>query len=605
MASPPFKVKASYEYKSTHEDDLNFSVGQIITVTEEEDDDWYIGQYTEASGETKSGLFPKNFVERYEPAPPPRPARTARPKPAEAPPPSQIEEPSEPEPQAAAPIAAEKSVEEIPALSTPAEKSGTQEQPPSAPKPTSAAPKSGKGPPPPVAEKSSSFRDRIAAFNKPAAAPIAPFKPSSSATSTFIKKPFVAPPPARDSYVPPPREPAPQKVYKREEDPEIAERRAQDQEDAERAGLAPADGQEEEEVKTVSLKDRIALLQKQQMEQAARRAEHVHKKKPERPQKKRTGSYDREENVPRDNADVEAADVTTRDSSDTTPLDGARAPVRRPSRGPKSPIITSNDRELFSDGNDADQSAAGETEDAGASTLDEDEDASKSRQQAAAVQPPQEDEIGDEEDATEEEEMDEETRRQIALRERMAKLSGGMGMAGMFGPQPGIAMPGMAGGLKKKRPTLEAKPTDDTEPVPASPPPRIPMIPIPGMGGVIRSNITAEPEAEEVDEEEEETEAAPDAGDMKPTPHGREHTTDRTIPILTRGTYPEESFDSNVDNIADDFIDSSVADISLSERPTAPEGKKYQFVLKSDLTQDIHRSRSPNEHCCALTQSRF
>ena len=106
-------------------------------------------------------------------------------------------------------------------------------------------------------------------------------------------------------------------------------------------------------------------------------------------------------------------------------------------------------------------------------------------------------------------------------------------------------MPGMAGGLKKKRPTLEAKPTEDTEPVPSSPPPRIPMIPIPGMGGVIRSNITAEPEAEEVDEEEEETEAAPD--DMKPTP-GREHTADRIVPILTRGTYPtslaSESFES-------------------------------------------------------------
>lgn len=549
MAAPLFRVKASYEYRSQHEDDLNFQVGQIITVTEEEDDDWYVGEYTDASGETKSGLFPKNFVERYEPAPPPRPARTARPKPAEAPPPAQIDEPSEPEPHVV-PIAMEKSVEELPAPSAPVEKSvasaaasqpaNAQEQPPSAPKPTPAAPKSSKGPPPPVAEKSSSFRDRIAAFNKPAAAPIAPFKPSSAATNTFIKKPFVAPPPARDSYVPPPRESAPQKVYRRDEDPEIAEKMAQDQEDAERAGLAPTEGHEEEEVKTVSLKDRIALLQKQQMEQAARRAEHVHKKRPERPQKKRTGSYDREENAPRDGVDTDAAEVTTRDSSDT-PQNGARAPPpRKPSRGLKSPAISSHDREMFSDGNDADQSAAGETtEDAGASTLDEDEEASKSFHQAAAVAAPQEEEAGDEGDATEEEdEMDEETRRQIDLRERMAKLSGGMGMAGMFGPQPGIAMPGMAGGLKKKKPTLEAKPTEDTEPVPASPPQRLPMIPIPGMGGVIRPNIVAEPEAEGVDEEEEETEAAPDAGDMKPTTPGREHTADRIIPVLPKGTYP-------------------------------------------------------------------
>jgi hypothetical protein len=194
---------------------------------------------------------------------------------------------------------------------------------------------------------------------------------------------------------------------------------------------------------------------------------------------------------------------------------------------------------LFSDGNDADQSAAGETtEDAGASTLDEDEDTSKSHHQEAAVVPAQEEEVGDEEDTTEEEEeMDEETRRQIALRERMAKLSGGMGMAGMFGPQPGIAMPGMAGGLKKKRPTLEAKPSEDTESVPTSPPPRISKIPIPGMGGMIRPSITAEPEAEEVDEEEEETEAAPDVGDIKPTSPSRDHTTDRTVPILSRGIY--------------------------------------------------------------------
>ncbi|KFY15231.1 hypothetical protein V491_05733, partial [Pseudogymnoascus sp. VKM F-3775] len=43
MPAPPFKVKAVYEYTSPHEDDLHFPNGQIITVTEEEDDDWYSG----------------------------------------------------------------------------------------------------------------------------------------------------------------------------------------------------------------------------------------------------------------------------------------------------------------------------------------------------------------------------------------------------------------------------------------------------------------------------------------------------------------------------------------------------------------------------------
>lgn len=535
MAAPPFRVKASYDYKSPHEDDLSFPVGQIITVTEEEDDDWYVGEYTDASGEAKSGLFPKNFVERYEPAPPPRPARSGRPKPAEAPAPVQTEEPSEPEPPNA-PVASKAVSEEAPVTSAQTEKrapsitspppsaqpSESQERPPSAPKPAPVAPASSKRPPPPVAEKPSSFRDRIAAFNKPAAAPIAPFKPGGASTNTFIKKPFVAPPPARDSFVPPPREPAPQKIYRREEDPEIADRRAQDQEDAEKAGLAPTEGQGEEEVpRAVSLKDRIALLQKQQMEQATRRVEHTHKKpKPERPVRKRTGSYDHEEAGPRDSIDTEGAEGLARDSSDT-PREAPRAPSAR--RVPKSPEAILRDKEMFSDANDADQSAAGETtEDAGASTLDEDEEASRVHPKAAAAAPPQEEEENEEESTEEEDEMDEETRRQIALRERMAKLSGGMGMAGMFGPQPGIAMPGIGGSLKKKKPAPETRHVEEPEPTPASPPQRLPMIPIPGM---IRPNLTAEPEEEDAEETEE------PADEIKPTSPVRTHTADRVVPV--------------------------------------------------------------------------
>lgn len=73
MSEPnlPFKVKAIYEYKSDFEDDLAFGVGQLITVTEIEDEEWYSGTY-----EGKSGMFPKNFVEIVpEPLPIPIPAR--------------------------------------------------------------------------------------------------------------------------------------------------------------------------------------------------------------------------------------------------------------------------------------------------------------------------------------------------------------------------------------------------------------------------------------------------------------------------------------------------------------------------------------------------
>src|SRR5437016_1314475 len=80
MPAAPFKVKAVFDYKSAEPDDLNFPNGQIITVTGEEDDDWYSGEYVDASGQKLEGIFPKNFVEKYEPEIPSRPNRPARAK---------------------------------------------------------------------------------------------------------------------------------------------------------------------------------------------------------------------------------------------------------------------------------------------------------------------------------------------------------------------------------------------------------------------------------------------------------------------------------------------------------------------------------------------
>ncbi|KAI5963255.1 uncharacterized protein KGF55_003047 [Candida pseudojiufengensis] len=54
----PFKVKAIFDYKSDYEDDLPFTSGQILTITAIENDEWYTGEY-----DGKSGMFPKNFVE--------------------------------------------------------------------------------------------------------------------------------------------------------------------------------------------------------------------------------------------------------------------------------------------------------------------------------------------------------------------------------------------------------------------------------------------------------------------------------------------------------------------------------------------------------------
>lgn len=545
MASPPFKVKAVYEYASPHDEDLSFPEGQIITVTEEEDADWYVGEYTDGSGNAKSGLFPKNFVEKFEPTAPPRPVRSARPKQAEAPIPKQEsareivpepqaptaepededDEPSAPAERAQAP-AAVRSPPTSPPMAANALPVQRQPEPPITSKPAGAAantePAASRAAPPEAAPKPSSFRDRIAAFNKPAAPPVAP-KPSIPGSNTFIKKPFVAPPPSRNAYIPPiTKEPPPQKVYRREEDPEIAERVQEEQDNAERAGLAgdaPAE-EGEDAAKPTSLKERIAMLQKQQMEQAARRADTAHKEKPKKPTKKRTESHERSHPVPAEGEEVEHEPPIEdyRDSSDP-PKDVARPPQPRKQSQPRVPAAQ---REVFSDANDADQSNAGETtEDAeGASTsVEEEEDRPRTREPALPIRAPtaptKEPEVGDEEDDAEEDEdeeedeMDEEERRKIELRQRMAKMSGGMGMAGMFGPPGGMPMPS-AGAPKKRKPAAssERKPReeDDIGSEPAEAHQRMPMIPVPGMPHPIRS-----PESED-------TQLAVEGGDDTPHP---------------------------------------------------------------------------------------
>ncbi|KAI9842800.1 MAG: hypothetical protein M1837_006903 [Sclerophora amabilis] len=534
MSAPPFKVKALYEYSSPHDDDLHFPGGQIITVTEEEDADWYYGEYTDSSGEKREGIFPRNFAERYEPEMPPRPVRSNRPKkdagsvqppltasdqseareainePAEGNHPQSLHRHDPPQSQPTA--SANKQV------SSPV--SPSSERPPQvvASKPAMRAPPPGQAKPEPAAadEKSTSgsFRDRIAAFNKPAAPPIAPFKPSglsSTGGSGFIKKPFVAPPPSKDAYVPPPRQAPPQKMYQREEEPSLEGQHAEDVNTTELMSSTspgpvpdfPETGSSES--KTTSLKDRIALLQRQQMEQAARQAEGGQKKeKAKRPSKVRTESTERtsyaeEDYEGEDLQRISSGDTTGAQSVDTPQDEGSgsgRPNRRKLSREPSSAITpTIASRDFPSDANDADQSAAGETtEDAEENSTGRDDSDDRSRPQRSAHRTqrtsaaPIQNEVESEEDNTgeedEPEEVDPETKRRMEIRERMAKMSGGMGMHGIFG---GGMPPQVAGPGAKKKQTIDksdrkssaAGDLDDELATSNTAP--VPMMPIPGM----------------------------------------------------------------------------------------------------------------------------
>ncbi|EQL02321.1 SH3 domain protein [Ophiocordyceps sinensis CO18] len=536
----PFRVKALYEYSSPHDDDLKFAAGQIITVTHQEDADWYEGEYLDDDGAKQQGIFPCNFVDKYEPTAPPRPARTRPKKDAEPaqPPPEDVAVPPPVAParqDLASPSHEEPEMDEADAparksppteyVSAAAAVPGPSKPAESAPAPTPSAHTSNasesRGPPaappasatkrqpaaPPVSDKPSgnSFRDRIAAFNKPAALPIAPFKPSGlsggGGSASFIKKPFVAPPPSRNAYVPPPRETPTTPIYRREEDPEIKEREAANLEQAEKAGLASTAqqsvGGEEAQPKPTSLKERIALLQKQQMEQAQRHAEAAAKKdKPKKPPKKVAEpsaevDFATEAAVPHVPAPSsehrEVEDTGSRTSTDE--VHAARAPLpprRKPSKGPAT--------ELVHDSNDADMSGAGDTSEGQDDTTEREDSDETSRRTAqlpsttmtplaATLVTPSEAETEADEAEQDEEDVDPEVRRKEELRARMAKMSGGMGFHGMFGaPVPPTAM----APPKKKAPKAEAaaatEGAEDTSPISRAAPPIPTPMALPGMG---------------------------------------------------------------------------------------------------------------------------
>lgn len=543
-----FKVKALYEYSSPHEDDLNFPVGQIITITEEEDEDWYTGEYLDEAGAKHEGIFPRNFVEKYEPVAPPRPTRTRpkkepepaaeevaappeepappafSPKAAAAPEPAHEEEqpvsppplPTEPRsPIAAAAPRAREPEPELPASppSAPAAEPAPQSPPKAAP---------AKKGPPPVTQKpaSSSFKDRIAAFNKSAAPPIAPFKPAglggASGSSSFIKKPFVAPPPKGNTYVPVQRNAPVAPVYRRDEDPEIKEREAENEETAQKAGLLPTESNEgdEDQPKPLSLKERMALLQKQQQEQAQRHAEAAAKReKPKRPAKPRMPSHEPAASEGADEEEV--AQPPPLDRTDTGGTGGRESideshpprvpaqPRRKPSHGPEP-----------RDGNEADMSGAGETtEDQADLTERDDSDEKPRRPSRVATESAATEEAQEEDDEEEEEEEDEEAkefRRKEELRARMARLGGGMGMPGMFGmPVPGGA-PSLPPKKKKPSASSDRRPSEDSQPLasPIQAPPVPMMMPLPGLGGPRKSEdktpMNEEPPAVSDGEDEDE-----------------------------------------------------------------------------------------------------
>ncbi len=547
MSTVPFKVKAIYEYSSPHDDDLSFPKGQTIIVTEEEDSDWYSGEFVDSSGRKHEGIFPRNFAEKYEPEIPSRPNRSTRAKKdGEASTPAPVAAPTQNKLTESVVATREREVPPERPIEVSSPRLGSSGPPASiqAPvrQPSSTilvkaseqlpAKSVSRDVPSLVAEKPSggSFKDRIAAFNKTAAPPIAPFKPGGQGTSSstgFIKKPFVAPPPSKNAYVPPPREPPPPKTYRREEDPEINERA----EDSEASMPLPGEKTQpggEAESKPTSLKDRIALLQKQQLEQAARHSEAAQKKeKPKRPPKKRTESQEPLGTLEgHAEADVEGLDTPdtvgkkSMDFADDESESLDRHGGHHTSSAPHMSTPPPPSRELMSDTNDADHSAGGDTEEAYDTSTSREDSGAKSENAQAMTKDGQllsravEAEGSDEE--PEDEEVDPEIKRRMEIRERMAKMSGGMGLMGMFGPPGGMPTPG-----KKARPSGDGERNISGNQAHPEAVERAPPVPVPGMFN-IKSPERKHTQAEEDSSADEGARQAPAQQQMVQAEHSHE-----------------------------------------------------------------------------------
>ncbi|KAK3678344.1 hypothetical protein LTR78_001641 [Recurvomyces mirabilis] len=601
MAGMPFKVKAIYEYTSQHDDDLKFPIGQVINVTELEGDDWYVGDYTDASGAKHDGLFPKNFVERYEPEVPSRPARAARPKsmlqqsqPPQAqavPQPTRGQEDEEQEDVPVVP-AASKPQPQPPSVDIPepSRKDEEVKSPPSAtrepvaqatppaPKPAPAelaATSTAKAGPPPIAPKSNAFKDRIAAFNSAGAAPVAPLG-TKAPRNDYIKKPFVAPPPSRNAYIPPVQKVEPvHKPYIRDEDPEIRQREEEDHAAAEAAGLTgdshgPAAEDEEDAPKPMSLKERMALLQKEQEAARNRHAVEAPRKKP--PVKKASESSER--SIPPPVPAHEAAEegeglerVPTQRKSLDVNRERPRVPSsqRRPA-DPMSPLPSAPAHEILSGGEEADQSGAGELteDDTGTIGPGDDEDEKPLPGPRAAAAPLHGADVGNEEDTIEnqgddeEEELDEEEQRKQRLRERMARLAGGQQGGGPFNP---FGMPPAAAPAAKKRSTREKHPEEEA----AASAPQIPqMLAMPGMGGAMPK--VRSPEVEEPDHM---SRAGTIPRDVEADDENEEPTPPRRSTTMDRGEAPPVPKDRPV--------------------PAAPQERAVHPLPPSDTSRPVPR----------------
>lgn len=488
LPKPPFLVKSLYPYESDHPDDLAFQEGQTIRVEVVEDEDWFTGSFVD--GESgKSGMFPRNFVEvvpskttgrRPPPVPPSAPAAAPTTSEIQDEPVQQHSVAVEREPEPVHPVEKEDVSQKLEDMSISHKQEVEQQhqesvkepepikelEPEPEPEPASVkeperAPQPVKGVEPeteaPKPKKKSAFQDRIAAFNNQNDAPPTPLFQQPKPRS-FVNKPYVPPP---SSYVPSaPKTPPPTGVNKTAapppppQEPETAATRDAGKEEEEQE----EEVEEEESVPKMSLKDRIKMLEQQQKEEQERMEAAAAKKKQKAKAKKEAAEQQEQA------GELPEVERTSTGHSDTSQ--------------PRRSGSIDEPR-----GASLEEHAAG---DAPETVYEEQEQAQPPPQsQTTREEHTQQEEEGKEEEVEEDEsseEEDEEEAKRIALRERMAKISGGMGMnLGMILPGAGLPPASKPKAKKKKKPEEEGEnrgvQEGENEETPVPQPAAVPVMP--------------------------------------------------------------------------------------------------------------------------------
>ncbi|KAI5958082.1 hypothetical protein KGF57_002890 [Candida theae] len=462
MSEPevPFKVKAIFDYKSDYEDDLNFEAGQIITITSIENEEWYSGEYND-----KSGMFPKNFVE----------VLVAPAVPASNRPTKKQEQP----------VAVSTATDQA---DSPSSKNATVQH---------VELKGGKGEAAQLTSpKSETSAPPLATKQSPAGKVPLPSAFASKPKDPYsVKKQFVAAP--TSTYVP--------KIQPRDESNLVAHpvHETKQSEDVVKSTPQGEHNDDEDVAPKVSLKERIALLQKKQQEEAEREAAALKrkedKKKKQAEEKERLKQLREQKSGEQQLGTHELADGAEVSAS------GAELQPRDHVHGPsldESHSHAENNTVLPGESGDG-----GFVPPSGVVIGNEPAQENENPESEGQEEEKQEDveeEEEEEEEAEEEDEDDEELKRR-KLVERMAKISGGRNMFGMMGMATPFGAPGASevtktskaaksdvdsinAEIKRRDSAKEAESGDTRVPAPESQPAPVSAPLIPGSEPRVQNN---------------------------------------------------------------------------------------------------------------------